>query len=69
MAVESEHLNEQALRRLDRTERFNLFGLTLPYLGLVSLLIIIPIGFTMLISRSLKYIYIYTFIAYIYIYI
>ncbi len=44
MAVESEHLNEQALRRLDRKERFNLFGLTLPYLGLVSLLIIIPIG-------------------------
>ena len=37
-------LNEQALKRLDRQERFNLFGLTLPYLGLVFLLIIVPIG-------------------------
>ena len=44
MAVLGTNLNEQALKRLDRQERFNLFGLTLPYLGLVSLLIIIPIG-------------------------
>ena len=44
MATVDAHLNEQALKRLDRQERFNLFGLTLPYLGLVSLLIIIPIG-------------------------
>ena len=44
MAIVDAHLNEQALKRLDRQERFNLFGLTLPYLGLVSLLIIIPIG-------------------------
>ena len=44
MAALNAHLNEQALKRLDRQERFNLFGLTLPYLGLVSLLIIIPIG-------------------------
>ncbi len=44
MAIVDEYLNEQALKRLDRQERFNLFGLTLPYLGLVSLLIIIPIG-------------------------
>ena len=44
MATLSAHLNEKALKRLDRQERFNLFGLTLPYLGLVSLLIIIPIG-------------------------
>ena len=44
MATLSEHVNEQALKKLDRQERFNLFGLTLPYLGLVSLLIIIPIG-------------------------
>jgi putative spermidine/putrescine transport system permease protein/spermidine/putrescine transport system permease protein len=32
------------LKKLDRNERFKLFGLTLPYLGLVSCLIIIPIG-------------------------
>ncbi len=44
MATLDAHLNEQALKRLDRQERFNLFGLTLPYLGLVSMLIIIPIG-------------------------
>ena len=44
MATLSAHVNEQALKKLDRQERFNLFGLTLPYLGLVSLLIIIPIG-------------------------
>ena len=44
MAIVDAHLNEQALKRLDRQERLNLFGLTLPYLGLVSLLIIIPIG-------------------------
>ena len=44
MAIVDAYLNEQALKRLDRQERFNLFGLTLPYLGLVSLLIIIPIG-------------------------
>ena len=44
MASLGVHLNEQALKKLDRQERFNLFGLTLPYLGLVSLLIIIPIG-------------------------
>ena len=44
MATVDAHLNEQALKRLDRQEKINLFGLTLPYLGLVSLLIIIPIG-------------------------
>ena len=38
------HPNEQALKRLNRQERYNLFGLTVPYLGLISLLIIIPIG-------------------------
>lgn len=44
MVTISEHPNQQALKRLDRQERFKLFGLTLPYLGLVSMLIIIPIG-------------------------
>ena len=44
MVLISEHPNEQALKKLDRQERVKLFGLTLPYLGLVSLLIIIPIG-------------------------
>ena len=44
MATLGANLNEEALKRLDRQERFNLFGLTIPYLGLVSLLIILPIG-------------------------
>ncbi len=44
MAILGANLNEEALKRLDRQERFNLFGLTIPYLGLVSLLIILPIG-------------------------
>ena len=44
MAIISENVNEASLKKLDRNERFKLFGLTLPYLGLVSCLIIIPIG-------------------------
>ena len=44
MAIVSGHVNEHQLKKLDRNERFKLFGLTLPYLGLVSCLIIIPIG-------------------------
>ena len=44
MSIAGRHINELALKKLDRQERFNLFGLTLPYLGLVSLLIVIPIG-------------------------
>ena len=44
MAIISENVNEASLKKLDRNERFKLFGLTLPYLGLVSGLIIIPIG-------------------------
>jgi ABC-type spermidine/putrescine transport system permease subunit I len=44
MTVISEHVNEYQLKKLHRNERFKLFGLTLPYLGLVSCLIIIPIG-------------------------
>ena len=55
MAIVDAHLNEQALKRLDRQERFNLFGLTLPYLGLVSLLIIIPIGWLFFHSTKLSY--------------
>ena len=44
MAIISENVNEASLKKLDRNERFKLFGLTLPYLGLVSCLIIVPIG-------------------------
>jgi len=44
MTIISENVNEASLKKLDRNERFKLFGLTLPYLGLVSCLIIIPIG-------------------------
>jgi putative spermidine/putrescine transport system permease protein/spermidine/putrescine transport system permease protein len=44
MTIVSGHVNEHQLKKLDRNERFKLFGLTLPYLGLVSCLIIIPIG-------------------------
>jgi ABC-type spermidine/putrescine transport system permease subunit I len=44
MTLSSEHINEASLRRLNRQERYKLFGLTLPYLLLVTALIIIPIG-------------------------
>ena len=44
MTLSSEHINEASLRRLNRQERYKLFGLTLPYLVLVTALIIIPIG-------------------------
>ena len=44
MTFSSEHINEASLRRLNRQERYKLFGLTLPYLVLVTALIIIPIG-------------------------
>ena len=44
MTLSSEHINEASLRRLNRQERYKLFGLTLPYLILVTALIIIPIG-------------------------
>jgi len=44
MSLSSEHINEASLRRLNRQERYKLFGLTLPYLVLVTALIIIPIG-------------------------
>ena len=38
------HINEGKLNRLDRQERYTLFGLTVPYLVLVFGLIILPIG-------------------------
>jgi len=44
MTLSSEHINQASLRRLNRQERYKLFGLTLPYLVLVTALIIIPIG-------------------------
>jgi ABC-type spermidine/putrescine transport system permease subunit I len=44
MTLSSEHINEASLRRLNRQERYSLFGLTLPYLVLVLALIVIPIG-------------------------
>ena len=44
MTFSSDHINEVSLRRLNRQERYKLFGLTLPYLILVTALIIIPIG-------------------------
>ena len=37
-------INEGKLNRLDRQERYTLFGLTVPYLVLVFGLIILPIG-------------------------
>ena len=44
MTFSSEHINEVSLRRLNRQERYKLFGLTLPYLVLVTAIIILPIG-------------------------
>ena len=45
-----DHVNKSALEKLDRNERFKLFGLTLPYMGLVSCLILVPIGWLFYLS-------------------
>lgn len=44
MSTFDRHLNEHSLRKLDRNERYKLFGLTLPYLLMVLALTIIPVG-------------------------
>ena len=44
MALVEENLNETILKKLDRKEKYTLFGLTLPYLLLIFFLIIIPVG-------------------------
>ena len=46
----AEHLNEANLRKLAGRERFTFFGLTLPYLLMVAVLIIIPIGWLFYLS-------------------
>ena len=45
-----DHVNKSALEKLDRNERFKLFGLTLPYMGLVSCLILVPVGWLFYLS-------------------
>ena len=45
-----DHVNKSALEKLDRNERFKLFGLTLPYMGLVSCLILLPVGWLFYLS-------------------
>jgi ABC-type spermidine/putrescine transport system permease subunit I len=50
MSTATEHLNEETLRKLAVKERNTLFGLTLPYLILVTALIIIPIGWLFYLS-------------------
>jgi putative spermidine/putrescine transport system permease protein/spermidine/putrescine transport system permease protein len=45
-----ENINEASLNRLNRNERYKLFGLTLPYLFLVTALILIPIGWLFYLS-------------------
>ena len=44
MSTFDRHLNEHSLRKLDRNERYKLFGLTLPYLLMVLALTIIPVA-------------------------
>ena len=44
MTVIEERINERELSQLATKEKYVFFGLTLPYLILVSALIIIPIG-------------------------
>ena len=43
-SISKERINEDILDRLDRHEKYTLFGLTIPYLILVFGLIIFPIG-------------------------
>lgn len=50
MQIIIDHVNKSALEKLDRNERFKLFGLTLPYMGLVSCLILVPIGWLFYLS-------------------
>ena len=44
MIATGEHINETDLKKLAQQEKYQLFGLTMPYLVMVSALIIIPIG-------------------------
>ena len=50
MQIIIDHVNKSALEKLDRNERFKLFGLTLPYMGLVSCLILVPVGWLFYLS-------------------
>ena len=50
MQIIIDHVNKSALEKLDRNERFKLFGLTLPYMGLVSCLILLPVGWLFYLS-------------------
>ena len=44
MVTTSAHINEADLKKLEKQEKYQLFGLTLPYLIMVFALIVIPIG-------------------------
>ena len=50
MVATGEHINESNLKKLAQQEKYQLFGLTVPYLIMVSALIIIPIGWLLYMS-------------------
>ena len=50
MVATGEHINESDLKKLAQQEKYQLFGLTVPYLIMVSALIIIPIGWLLFMS-------------------
>ena len=48
--VEAEKLNQKGLEKVASNERFTFFGLTLPYLIMVTALIVIPVGWLFYLS-------------------
>ena len=48
--VEAEKLNQKGLQKVAANERFTFFGLTLPYLIMVTALIVIPVGWLFYLS-------------------
>ena len=44
MSATSDHLNQDRLKKLAARENLTFLGLTLPYLLMVALLIVIPVG-------------------------
>ena len=48
--VEAGKLNQKGLQKVAANERFTFFGLTLPYLIMVTALIVIPVGWLFYLS-------------------
>jgi putative spermidine/putrescine transport system permease protein/spermidine/putrescine transport system permease protein len=50
MSATSDHLNQDRLKKLAARENLTFLGLTLPYLLMVALLIVIPVGWLFYLS-------------------